>query len=258
MPQESHKIGRRHAAILNRLRLEGTASVAVLAQELLVSEETIRRDAQLLESRGEIVKLHGALTLPIEVGEAPFDKRLRENIEGKRRVAKAAAELVHDGDSLIIDAGTTTSVFAQELRHKRRLTVVTNSSDIARTLATVNGNTVYMAGGELMGDSGAAFGPSAIEFIGKFKVRHTFISIGAIDAKLGPMDAVLAEAQFAYKALLCADQRILLTDASKFGRTALVRVCAFDELTRLVTNLPPPADVQTSLNRANVEVMVAA
>jgi DeoR family glycerol-3-phosphate regulon repressor len=182
---------------------------------------------------------------------------MRENAEAKRTIARKAVELVTDGDSLIIDAGTTTSIFAQELRVKRRLTVVTNSSDIARTLATVNGNTVYMAGGELMGDSGAAFGPSAIEFIASFKVKHTFISIAAVDIKIGPMDATLAEAQFASKALTCADNRVLLTDASKFGRSALVRACAFEDLTRLVTNAQPEPALMQVLTRANVTVTVA-
>ncbi len=254
---KTHKISKRHDAILDLVRLRGTVTVVDAAKVLNVSEETIRRDARPLEDRGDIIKLHGALTLPHQVGEAPLERRMRENAEAKRAVARKAVELVTDGDSLIIDAGTTTSIFAQELRIKRRLTVVTNSSDIARTLAIVNGNTVYMAGGELMGDSGAAFGPSAIEFIASFKVKHTFISIAAVDLKIGPMDAALAEAQFANKALTCADNRVLLTDATKFGRTALVRVCAFEDLTRLVTNAQPEPALMQVLTRANVTVTVA-
>ncbi len=254
---KSHKTTKRHDAILGLVRQYGTISVADIAKSLEVSEETIRRDARPLQERGDIAKLHGALTLPHYVGEAPLERRMRENVEAKRAIAKAASSLVEDGDSLIIDAGTTTSVFAQALRSKRRLTVVTNSSDIARTLATVNGNIVYMAGGELMGDSGAAFGPSAIEFVSRFKVRHTFISIGAVDRKLGPMDAVLAEAQFASRALSCADHRVLLTDASKFGRSALVRVCGFEDLSKLVTDVRPDADMMELLTRANVAVTVA-
>jgi DeoR family transcriptional regulator, glycerol-3-phosphate regulon repressor len=254
---KSHKIGKRHESLLGLVRQHGSLTVADAAQLLGVSAETIRRDARPLEARGDIVKHHGALSVPHHVGEAPLERRMRENLEAKRRVGKAAASLVEDGDSLIIDAGTTTSIFAQELRAKRRLTVVTNSSDIARTLATVNGNTVYMAGGELMGDSGAAFGPSAIEFISRFKVKHTFISIGAIDRKLGPMDAALVEAQFAGRALSCAENRVLLTDSSKFGRSALVRVCGFEDLSRLVTEEKPDADMMSQLERANVHVIVA-
>ena len=87
---------------------------------------------------------------------------------------------------MMLDTGTTTSYLARELRKRRDLTVVTNSSDIARTLATVNGNTVYMAGGDLRGDSGAAFGHPAIDFVSRFQVRHAIISIGAMRAEPGP------------------------------------------------------------------------
>jgi DeoR family transcriptional regulator, glycerol-3-phosphate regulon repressor len=254
---KNNKTTKRHEVLMGLVRQHGTLSVADTARHLGVSEETIRRDSKPLVERGELVKMHGALAMPFHVGEAPLEKRMRENMEAKRSISQAAIQLVSDGDSLIVDAGTTTSVFAQELRVKRRLTVVTNSSDIARSLATVNGNTVYMAGGELMGDSGAAFGPSAIEFVSRFKVKHTFISIGAVDRKLGPMDAVLAEAQFAGRALACADNRVLLTDASKFGRTALVKVCDFADLTHIVTDYMPDPEMMAAIARANVSLTIA-
>ena len=98
--------------------------------------------------------MHGAIGLPSVVGEAPFERRMRENADAKRAIARLVAATIHDGDSVMLDTGTTTSFLARELLSHRRLTVVTNSSDIARTLATVNGNKVYMAGGELRSDSG--------------------------------------------------------------------------------------------------------
>ncbi len=141
--------------------------------------------------------MHGAISLPSLSGEAPFDRRMRENAEAKRIIARMVAATIADGDSVMLDTGTTTSFLARELLGHRRLTVVTNSSDIARTLATVNGNKVYMAGGELRSDSGAAFGVSAIEFVGRFKVDHAVISAGAVDAVGGVMDYDLEEAEFA-------------------------------------------------------------
>lgn len=255
---KSHKTSRRHIAILAYIRNQGTASVADLAKNLNVSEETIRRDAKTLEEKSEVLKLHGALALPHLVGEAPFERRLRENADAKRAIAKCAVQLVEDGDSIMIDTGTTTSIFAQELRVKRNLTIVTNSSDIARTLATVNGNTVYMAGGELKGDNGAAFGPPAVEFFARFRVKHAFISIGAIDVKDGPMDAELSEAEIAYTALMRADNRVILSDSSKFGKTALVKVCDFSLINRLVTNANPDPALSAALAGAGVVVTVAA
>jgi DeoR family transcriptional regulator, glycerol-3-phosphate regulon repressor len=253
---KSHKTSKRQLSILAQIRAQGTATVAELAEKLNVSEETIRRDAKLLQSKGEVLKLHGALALPHLAGEAPFDRRLRENSDAKRAIAKRAVQFVEDGDSIMIDTGTTTSIFAQELRVKRNLTIVTNSSDIAKTLATVNGNTVYMAGGALKGDNGAAFGPPAVEFFSRFRVKHAFISIGALDAKDGPMDADLSEAEIAHMALSRADQRIILSDSSKFGKTALVKVCDFSEINHLITNALPDFALSQVLDHAGVTVTV--
>lgn len=255
---KSHKTSTRHIAILAFIRTQGTATVADLAKNLNVSEETIRRDAKILQEKSEVLKLHGALALPYLVGEAPFERRLREHADAKRAIAKCALQFVDDGDSIMIDTGTTTSIFAQELRVKRNLTIVTNSSDIARTLATVNGNTVYMAGGELKADNGAAFGPPAVEFFARFRVKHAFISIGAIDAKDGPMDAELSEAEIAFTALMRADNRVILSDSSKFGKTALVKVCDFSLINRLVTNAEPDTALSAVLSGAGVLVTVAA
>ena len=122
------------------------------------------------------------------------------------------AATIADGESVMLDTGTTTSYLARELLGHRRLTVITNSSDIARTLATVNGNKVYMAGGELRSDSGAAFGGSAVEFVSRFSVNHAVISTGAVDAVMGVMDYDLEEAEFARMVLSRGSRRVVVTD----------------------------------------------
>ena len=176
MPDVKHAVetryAKRHADIVRIVREEGTISISALAGQLGVSTESIRRDVRPLTETGALIKMHGAVTLPHHVFEAPFERRMRENATAKRRIAIFTASQIEDGDTLMLDTGTTTSVLARELLKKSDLTVITNSSDIARTLATVNGNKVYMAGGELRGDNGAAFGPSAISFIRKFRVRQ--------------------------------------------------------------------------------------
>lgn len=251
------KANPRQSDILRMVRDRGTLTVAELAAALSVSQETVRRDVRPLALAGEVVKLHGAVALPHDVGEAPFERRLRENAEAKRAIARHAARLIGDGDSLMLDTGTTTSIFARELLRKRDLTVVTNSSDIARTLATVNGNRVYMAGGELNGDNGAAFGASTVHFASTFRVRHAFISISAIDSRSGPTDNYLAEAEFARMVLSCGERRYILTDSSKFGRTALIKVCAFSDVDAIVSEAPPPPDLAAVLDAAGVRFEVA-
>lgn len=253
---KSHKTSKRQIEILNFIKDNGTASIIQLAEALRVSDETIRRDAKILENNGSVLKFHGALGLPNLGSEAPFERRLRDNAEAKRAIAKFACHLVQDGDSLMIDTGTTTSIFAQELRTKRSLTIVTNSSDIARNLALVNGNKVYMAGGALKGDNGASFGDTAVEFFSWFKVKYAFISVGAIDVQLGPMDAELDEANIAYMALKRAEHRVVLSDSSKFEKSALVQVCDFNDFDRLITNEMPSEALKAALDRGGIIVDV--
>ena len=248
---------KRHGEILRLLRDEGTITIADLAARLGVSLETVRRDVRPLTSGGAVIKMHGAIGLPDQTGEAPFERRMRENAAAKRAIARAVAATIADGDSVMLDTGTSTSFLARELLGHRRLTVVTNSSDIARTLATVNGNRVYMAGGELRSDSGAAFGVPAIEFISHFSVDHAVISAGAVDA-LGVMDYDLEEAEFARMVLSRGARALVVTDHTKFGRRGLVRVCGLEGFGELFTDIAPDEDIAAALAGAGAALRLAA
>lgn len=248
----------RHDRILALLRDRGTIGITELAGLLDVSAETVRRDIRALAARGDVLRMHGAVGLRAMVGEAPFERRMRENPEAKRLIAATVAATISDGDSIMLDTGTTTSFLAQELLGHRRLTVVTNSSDVARTLATMNGNRVHMAGGELRSDSGAAFGMAALEFIARFSVDHAIISAGAVDAATGIMDYALAEAEFARVVLARGARRVVITDSSKFGRRGLVQVCDFGGIDELVTETRPPAEIEDALVQAGAELVLPA
>ena len=249
---------KRHGEILRLLKEEGTITIASLADRLGVSLETIRRDVKPLTQDGAILKMHGAVGLPNMTGEAPFEKRMRENADAKRAIARHVATTISDGDSIMLDTGTTASFLARELLSHRRLTVVTNCSDIARTLATVNGNKVYMAGGELRSDSGAAFGISAIEFVNRFSVTYAVITTGAVDATFGIMDYDLDEAEFARVVLARGQRSVVITDHTKFGRQGLVQVCDFAGFSELVTDIMPPDDVVTAMEAGGAKLTVAA
>ena len=249
-------LSKRHTEIMRILADEGTVTISGLAARLGVSLETVRRDVRPLTENGSVLRIHGAVGLAGQVGEAPFQRRMRENAEAKRRIAREMARFIHDGDSVMLDTGTTTSFVARELLGHRRLTVVTNSSDIARTLATVNGNKVYMAGGELRSDSGAAFGVTAIEFIAKFSVAHAIISAGAIDASSGVMDFDLEEAEFARMMLSRGANSYVVTDRTKFGRRGLVQVAGFEAINHVVTDAPVASDIAAALEQAETQLII--
>jgi DeoR family glycerol-3-phosphate regulon repressor len=249
-------VSKRHVEILKLLELQGSASIAAMARQLGVSTETIRRDVRPLVEAGSVVRIHGAVGLAGQLGEAPFERRMRENAVAKKAIAKRVASTIRDGDSIMLDTGTTTSFLARALIGHRKLTVVTNSSDIARTLATVNGNRVYMAGGELRSDSGAAFGTSAVAFASSFFVQHAIISAGAIDAT-GIMDFDLHEAEFARMVLSRGQRRLVVSDSSKFGGRGFVQVCELNALSEIVTDAAPPEPLAEAFAAAGVTVVTA-
>ncbi|MGL4197682.1 MAG: DeoR/GlpR family DNA-binding transcription regulator [Allorhizobium sp.] len=248
---------KRHRDIIRQLEQDGTVLISDLAARFGVSLETIRRDLKPMADAGTIIRMHGAVALPSQTTEAPFERRLQENAAAKKAIGRCLAQTIRDGDSLMLDTGTTTSLLARELLGHRRLTVITNSSDIARTLATINGNKVYMAGGELRSDNGAAFGSAAIDFLARFSVLHAIVSVGAVSAASGIMDYELEEAELARMVLSRGSRRIAVTDHTKFGREGLVTVGPFSALTELVTDRTPPPDICASLREACVEITIA-
>jgi DeoR family glycerol-3-phosphate regulon repressor len=245
----------RQAEILRLLAETGAIRTNDLAKRLDVSLETVRRDVAALVAEGAATRRHGGVMLPSAVREAPLDRRMQENTAAKRAIARAAAATIRDGDSVMLDTGSTTSFVARALLNHRRLTVVTNSPDIARLLATVNGNAVHMAGGALDSDCGAALGLSAIEFVSRFWVDHAVISAGALHADRGIMDFRLEEAEFARAVLARAARRVVVCDAGKFDRSGLVQVCGWDGIDELVTDRPPAPQAGEALARNEVRVI---
>src|SRR5690606_9621146 len=130
------------------------------------------------------------------------------------------------------------------------------SSDIARTRATVNGNRVYRAGGELRSDSGAAFGQSALDFIAQFAVHHAIISAGAVDEG-GVMDYALEEAEFARLVLSRGERRVVVTEHTKFGRRGLIAVAGWDAVGEGVTDRAPDSSTDASLGSAGATLTLA-
>ncbi len=246
----------RHSAILRAVKAKESCSVAELARDLRVSGETIRRDIKLMARDGVVRRVHGGVRLPDAVRESDFHQRLMENAEVKKAIARRAAREVRNGDPIMLDTGSTTAYVAEALREHRDLLVVTNSVDIARTLATRNGNRVYMAGGELRADDGAALGPAATTFVGQFRVRLAFLSIAAIDAEDGLMDYHLSEAEFSRVLMERAERTIVVADHPKFGRRALVRVAGFDGVDTLITDAEPPPPFAELLRDAGIRVVV--
>jgi len=248
---------RRQSEIMRLVQLRGACSIGDLAERLEVSDETIRRTIKPLVSEGLLSKVHGGITLPDSGREPPFQKRMLDNAEAKRRIAEHVAGRVQNGDTLILDCGSTTAFVARALSQHTGLTVVTNSAEIARTLATNSSNRVFMAGGELRSDDTAALGPEALKFVRQFRVQHAILSIGAMQLDGALMVYHLAEAEFSRAVIDQAEQVMVAADASKFGRPSLVRICGPERVDVLVTDSDPPADLAGAFELAGARIEVA-
>lgn len=247
------RLSKRHGRILEILGREGTVTIADLAGRLDVSAETVRRDIRPLADRGTLVRMHGAVGLAGSAGEAPFQRRMGENAASKQLIARTAAALIRNGESLALDTGTTTSFLARALTGHERLEIVTNSTDIARTLAGRGGNRVHLLGGRFGADSGAVLGPDTVEAMQRYRVDHAIISAGAISTE-GVMDYDPDEAAFARAVLASGRRRVVVCDSGKFGRRSLVRVCPLEGLDLLVSEAAPAGELAVAMAGAGVAV----
>ncbi len=249
----------RRSRIMDFVRERGRITVDELAGLLDVSRESIRRDLNLLSTQGQIRKFHGGAELPHVDGESAYNVRMTENVRAKRKIAKRAAQLFELGDTLFIDTGTTTVFFAEDLAKVEGVSVITNSSVIANTLATAEtSNRVFLIGGQQSGEGACTFGALAVEQIHVFHASDVVLAVGALDVETGLTSYLVDEAEIARAMLRQARTVTVLADTTKLGRTALFEICPLDRIDRLVIEEKPQGEFGRALRKANVEVVVAA
>lgn len=247
----------RQDRIVDILRQQERISVEALADLLSASRETIRRDLNDLADRGEVRKFHGGAMLPEPAVEGDFSSRLSEAPAEKRAIARAAAALFGPGESLLVDAGTTTLAFAEELARRSGLTVVTNCLRIAQVVGQgPGGNRVFVIGGEYRPDVGETVGALAAAQIAGFNATHAVLTIGGLVAA-GAYDFQIEEAGIARAMVAQAQHVTVIADGSKFNRRALFQVCRLEEIDRIVVDRPPDQALADALADAGVEVIVA-
>ena len=248
----------RHARIVDIVAQKGRVSVEELAQLHQVSHETIRRDLVSLDRSRLLRRFHGGAAALSADQEGPFSLRMTDHVEEKRRIARRAASLFGAGDSLFIDTGSTTQVFAEELARVQGLTLITNSQRIAQAVARSSGSEVLMIGGSYRPEARECLGPLAIEQIRRLNAQHCVLTIAALDAEKGAMDFDIGEAEVARAMIERSERLTIIADASKFERRALMEVCPLEAVDRIVTDRAPAPVLAAALRAAEVEVIVAS
>ncbi|MBF0279427.1 MAG: DeoR/GlpR transcriptional regulator [SAR324 cluster bacterium] len=246
----------RHRQILDFVETHKQVKVNDLAQSLKVSKETIRRDLTSLEDRGLLRKVHGAAVYIQTAVETVFSKRQTAQREEKQKIANCTAEIFHEGDSIMIESGTTSDVFAAELAKKSGLTIITNSLAVAnRVYHGVGVNEIFFLGGKYHGETTYTYGPLVIQQISSFMVDYAVLTVGAINVKQGIMYHYHEDASIATAMMQQARMTVVLADHTKFGRNALVPISRLNEVDILVTDLIPESEMNDALQRSQVKLI---
>jgi len=227
----------RHQIILELLRRDNVVKVVELAKLFNVSIETIRRDLDFLEKEALLKKVYGGAVSIKKLGIEPsYTTREVANLEEKKAIGRKCSELIEDGDTIILDLGTTTLEVAKNLIHKKDLTIITNSLNIAMELVKVQDFRVFLAGGLLRSVELTCSGFLTQEFINNFNVDKTIIGVGGITLENGITDYHVDEAQ-ARKAMIQRGNKVIaVADYSKFGVKAFCNICTLDEVDVLITD----------------------
>jgi len=245
----------RHNQIIQLLKSGSPVKVTQLSLLFSVSEATIRRDLQELENLGFLQRTHGGAVAPQFVSELSFQDREIYLLDEKRQIALAAAALVEDGETIMLDAGTTTREIARQL-HGKRLTVVTNSMDVACVFADDANIDVLLLGGIWRKAINSLVGSVTNAMLKLLCFDKVFIAANAIDAISGVSTQNLAEAETKRAMLQAAKTSILVADHSKFGQKNFAQICSVHELSMVITDHGLPSDILESL-KDHTKVIIA-
>ncbi|HVK02041.1 MAG TPA: DeoR/GlpR family DNA-binding transcription regulator [Armatimonadaceae bacterium] len=222
----------RHRRILERLRERGKVTVEELAGQFNVSSPTVRADLAALETRRLLRRTHGgALPLETSLYEPPYAERAGACHEEKRRIGQAAAALIRPGETVILDAGTTTHEVALALKElgTRGVTVVTNNLPSALLLMDTPGVEVIVVGGQAQPRRRATLGPLAVEFLKPLRADRVFLGVSGVDSQAG-LTAVDFDAVQVKRAMIAhAADVVVVADASKVGQAAFAHVAPLSD-----------------------------
>ncbi|MBW4081187.1 DeoR/GlpR family DNA-binding transcription regulator [Paenibacillus sp. S150] len=227
----------REKEIIKLLQDKSPLKIEELARLLQVSEPTVRRDLIAMERKGLILRERGGASLPGLGVEPLFTQRQNQNHELKRNIAKYAASLVKPGDVIALDAGTTTVELAKELLKLENLTVFTYSMPVAFVL-TRSLHDIYVIGGHLRKSEQSMVGNLAMDMIRQFNFDYFFMGLGGFNEENGPTDYILDEVEMKRLIIQRSKKVIALADISKFDNASLVKVCEYEEIDEIVTNIP--------------------
>ena len=245
----------RQAQIVELARQMGEVTVEHLVETFAVTPQTIRKDLNTLCDRGALKRTHGGAMHPSGVENVEYEARRQIAPAEKRAIGRAAAALIPDNASLFINIGTTTEAVAQALSQHRGLMVITNNINVANHLRMVPTVEVVIAGGVVRASDGGIVGEAAVDFIRQFKVDFAVIGVSAIDPDGSLLDFDYREVKVAQAIIANARHVIVVSDSTKFTRTAPVRIGHLSQAHSFITDACPLKSIRDLCAAAGTQLI---
>ena len=250
-------IEERRQHILGLIQSRGRVLVNELSENLGISQITIRKDLDYLHAKGQVQRTHGG-ALPLTAGamsDPTLQEKMRQHSQEKQRIATAAARLVQEGQCVMIDSGTTTTVVAQALRHFRHLTVITNAINIAADLAGTDFE-VILTGGTLRKNSFSLVGPLAEDVLDEMHADILFLGVDGFDLEIGLTTPNVLESRVNRAMVKAAKRVVVVCDSTKFHRRSLSRIVPPPSVHCIITDKGLSESDAEALRGRDIEVIL--
>jgi DeoR family transcriptional regulator, aga operon transcriptional repressor len=252
-------IGERQRKIVDLVKDKRSITVGELSKRFRVSKITIRSDLKVLEAKGRLVRTHGgALILTDEKHDLPFEVKETRNREEKFLIGKAAADLINDGQTIILDSGTTTMEIARHIKDKSFsfLTVITNALNIAMEISRVPNLQVIMISGTMRKTLYSFVGPLAEDVLNQFNADCLFLAVDGVDIRNGMSTPDILEARYKKKMIDVSKRVILVADSSKFGKRNLSFIAPIEKADIFITDSKIRNSDLEELKNRGVEMII--
>ncbi|CCF20707.1 glycerol-3-phosphate regulon repressor, transcriptional regulator protein, DeoR family [Pseudorhizobium banfieldiae] len=245
----------RQEEIVQLARLHGRVLVDELSNRFTVSPQTIRKDLNDLCDRQLLNRIHGGATFPSSTENMQYEARRQIAAQEKQAIGLAAAALIPNNASLFINIGTTTEAVGEALTKHQEMMVITNNINVANRLRLLPSIEVIIAGGVVRASDGGIVGEAAVDFIRQFKVDFAVIGASAIDADGALLDFDFREVKVAQAIIANARHVILVSDSTKFERTAPVRIAQITQVHTFITDHCPVPSLRRICTESGVALI---
>ncbi|MBN2008787.1 DeoR/GlpR transcriptional regulator [candidate division KSB1 bacterium] len=248
----------RRSKIITQLDEMGQVQVQDLSDTFNVSPVTIRNDLAFLESKNLLHRTRGGAIKQTKVAmDLELSEKARKNAEQKKRIGQEAAKMVHEGDTIILDSGTTTMEIAKQLKNHQNITIITNALNIAMELADSEKIEIIMPGGTLRSKSFSLVGSQAEQNLRNYFCDRLFLGVDGFDSTHGVSTPSAAEAQLNRVMAKIANEVIVVADSSKFGKRSFAHILPVASIDKVITDEGITDKDRKMLRSQHVEVIIA-